>query len=381
MKVLILSCSTGQGHNSVSEAITEQFLKKGIHCETLDALNFISSGTSKFLSWGHNLMYRYFPKVFKFGYSIVEKNSTTSAKTSNNNWLIALGAKNLSKYCEEFGFDHIICTHIFSALMLTEAKKEKRFKAKTYFVATDYDCSPGTLDSDLDCYFIPDDSLKPAFKDKTTCSVGIPIRKEFFNHNNKEEMKKVLKIKPENTHIVMMFGSMGCGPMEKLTRMLSNEVDENTDITVICGTNKSLSDRLMKEYEKFSNIHILGFTKNISQIMDSADIYVTKPGGISTTEAMAKGLPMVFLDVVSGYEYQNILFFKNIADIESSGNPEEVCKYCIDLLNDKDKQLKIKLALLNNSKNGAIGIYNEIVGSESNIDFFNEEEILNTKIS
>ena len=365
MKVLILSCSTGQGHNAVSAAIAEQFEEKGIYCEILDALQFISDRTARFMSWGHSFMYRHFPKLFQTGYSAAERHTSALEEGSAAYKFFGKGAEDLREYCVENHFDHILCTHVFSALMLTEAMRENPFCAKTYFVATDYTCSPGTLESELDCYFIPDESIAHEFAGKRTHSVGIPIRREFYHSEAKELAKAQMGVAPKHTHILMMCGSMGCGPMEELAELLSEGMGSACELTVVCGTNQKMYERLKKDHADHPNVHILGFVHHISQLMDSADLYVTKPGGISTTEAMAKGLPMVLVDAVAGCEDYNLRFFEKIADTPSAREPEEIAVHCLTLSANKTAQAEMSQALRKHSKNGAKGICEYLLRKET----------------
>ncbi len=86
----------------------------------------------------------------------------------------------------------------------------------------------------------------------------------------------------------MMTGSMGCGPMEEITQLLANSLPAEYDVTVACSSNKQLLRRMERKFADKPNIHIRGFIGNVSVLMDSADLFLTKPGGISTTEAMVK---------------------------------------------------------------------------------------------
>lgn len=104
----------------------------------------------------------------------------------------------------------------------------------------------------------------------------------------------------------MMTGSMGCGPMEELTQLLANSLPTEYDVTVACSSNRQLLRRMERKFEDRPNIHVCGYIGNVSAMMDSADLFLTKPGGISTTEAMVKGLPMVLVNVVGGCETPNL---------------------------------------------------------------------------
>lgn len=274
--------------------------------------------------------------------------------------ILKKGCEKLFDYCVNEGFTHIICTHVLSSLMISKIKNEKGFNAKTYFVATDYDCSPGVLDTEMDKYFIPDDCLKEEFKNKSTIDVGIPIRSEFYNKLDKNEAKKSLGLDESNNHILVMFGSMGCGPTDKLVKLLIENLYNNTCITVLCGSNKNLYEKLKNKYGNNKNVRIHTFVDNLSLLMSSSDIYITKPGGIGTTEAMAKGLPMVLFDIISSYEYKNLLYFNKIANVPSSDNVFGVVNHCISLVKDENKRKEISDKLLKNSKNASKEIFNYI---------------------
>ena len=181
--------------------------------------------------------------------------------------------------------------------------KQHPMDIKTSFVATDYTCSPSTEQSDLDLYFIPHKILKYDYEhpniplSKMVCS-GIPIRQMFYHNTSKEEAKKALGIPTNQPHLLLMCGSMGCGPIKHLVRLLSRE--EGFQMTVVCGTNDKLQKSLQKHYKAHSNIHIRGYEKDMSLLLDSADLYLTKPGGLSVTESVAKNLPLVCIDAGLG---------------------------------------------------------------------------------
>ena len=194
----------------------------------------------------------------------------------------------------------------------------------------------------MDHYFIPAESLSKEFigkgvpKEKIV-PAGIPVRKEFYSRRNRREAKIKLKIEPENRHILMMCGSMGCGPIKKLAELLMKKIDEKTVLSVICGTNEKLRAELAEKFVDNPKIHIHGFVGNISDFMDSADIYITKPGGLSSSEAAAKRLPMVLIDTVAGCEKFNLEFFVSAGGAVTAETPEELAKICTDLLNNEAK--------------------------------------------
>ena len=354
MKVLILSCKTGQGHNSVANAIAETLDARGHVCEVLDALSFVSDRTAKFMSWGHSFIYCYCPEVFQVGYEAAERFPSALGEKSVAYRFFARGSQSLYEYCIEEGYEAVVCTHVFAALMLTDVKRSYNLDCKSYFVATDYTSYPGVQDSQMDVYFIPDDTLTSAYGEKKTVTSGIPVYQKFFDGAKKEEAKAALGLPQESQHILMMCGSMGCGPIEELAERIVSKMNEDCVLSIVCGTNQRLYQRLVKLFEGDSRVRVHGFVQNIHQMMTASDVYVTKPGGISTTEAMAKGLPMVLVDAVAGCEDYNMRYFRNMGGAVAAKEPEKIAQLCMELITNSNRRDRMAAQLEHNSKNGAV---------------------------
>lgn len=350
MRVLILTCNTGGGHNACAKAIQEVFVENGHSCETADAISFVSEKLSKFMDWGHTTMYRHIPKLFRFGYGFAEKHPAMLDDDAAVYKLLTDGTKQLNGFIKAGEFDTVICTHVFSGLLLRQMFKEYPMKLKTAFVGTDYTCSPGTARSELDYYFIPTESLKEEFIEqgvpvKKIVASGIPVRKEFYAQGDKTKAKRKLGIDPHHAHLLMMCGSMGCGPLEKLTKLLSGSMTNTMELSIVCGTNEKLKEELIEKFGATPSIHIYGFVRDISTMMDSADLYLTKPGGLSTTEAAAKGLPMVFIDAVAGCEEYNLNYFVSLGGAVTADEPEELSQLAIRLMENQNKRYAMANAL------------------------------------
>ena len=364
--MLILSCNTGEGHNSCAKAIKEVFDTKCETCDIEDALRFISDKTSNFISWGHTYVYRHIPSLFNWGYGFTE-NHTGAFKEQNMLYnFFGKGADELYNFIVIGNYDTVVCVHPFAALMLTETQKRYHLSIKTAFVATDYTCSPSVKDSNLDYYFIPDENLTSEFesthipKEKMIVS-GIPIRQMFYSSTEKETAKAVGGVPANHRHIVMMCGSMGCGPIEKLTGLLTENGKESFTLTVVCGTNEKLKQRLEKKYGSRKNLQIKGFVKDMSCLLDSADLYLTKAGGISVSEAAVKNLPMIFINAVAGCEEYNSRFFAEYGCYLNGNTAGELFHIVLELLKDEPRYNRIISAMSKRkSFNAAEKIYDTL---------------------
>lgn len=342
MRVLILSCDTGGGHNACSEALRETFEDLAVPCQIENALAFLSNFAARMIDHAFTLMYRRFPGVFRFGYRFAESHPGLFAPGSLFRRFLSVGRKALYIFLRENQFQVVLCTHVFSALMMTDVIRTHGRFVKTGFVATDYTCSPGCAQSDLDIYFIPHNSLADEFirkgvpAEKLAVS-GIPIRKEFYAANDKNALKNRMQIGFFERHAVLMCGSMGCGPIKQIVRELSELMPKNCCLTVICGTNRKLRVKLEEMFVSDQRIMVRGLVRHVAMWMDSTDLFITKPGGVSTTEAACKRLPMLFVNAVAGCEAYNLRFFLRRGVAATANAPKEIAQQAVRLLTNSER--------------------------------------------
>ncbi len=307
MKFVILSCNTGQGHNSVADAINEELLLNSETSRVLDAFSFISQRFSSLIAKSHSAIYRHLPKAFDKGYRFCENNPSVFEERSIVSRCLKKGAEDLSH--EIADADVVISTHPLASLILAEAKRQCSYSFKTAFVATDYTCAPSVSESKMDIYFVPR-GLKGEFADNGITSVvesGIPVRREFFSKNT--NARRELGIPESTTHVLVMCGSMGCGPIEELAEMLADTLGEEHIVSIVCGSNNKLYKSLSDKFSEHKSFRIYSFTDKVSDLLSSADLFVTKPGGISTSESMAMAVPMALINTVAGCEEHNKNYF------------------------------------------------------------------------
>lgn len=364
--VLLLSCSTGQGHNSCAQAIKEYFEKQNVHCEIQDSMTFLSKGFARFMSWGHSFMYRHIPSLFRWGYRYSQTHPGVFRQNSGIYKILTMGAERLNDFMVSRKFDTVICTHVFSAMILTHSLKQRPLAIKTAFVATDYTFYPGMDACNLQKYFIASKQLIDTYSRlgiSRDCIIasGIPVQQKFWGQIGKVEAKRFLKVNERSKHLVMMCGSMGCGPMEKMLKHIAKKLPENVEVSVICGTNQWLFRKLNHRYRRYPKIHIIAYTDQMPLYIDSADLCLTKPGGISVTEAALKNVPMAFVNAVAGCEQYNMDFFTGLGGAVTDDSPIKLAEKSIRLLLSDQELMQMKLALQEyRQPNGAECIFYEM---------------------
>lgn len=329
MKVLILSCNTGQGHNSAAKAVEDVLTARGDVCHTVDALEYLSKRTSDFICNWHVRIYRFTPVLFNTGYKLVEKSQNGKDDTVLASFLKG-GAEKLAADIKSGGYNYVLSTHPFSAYMFTAAVKKCGLNVKNAFIATDYTCSPPVDKTLMDAYFIPHIGVTEEFTSRyipreKIVPTGLPVRSEFYTRHSKKAAKRALGLPADKRNVLLMCGSMGCGPLKELTAKLAHGIPNGAYLTVICGSNTKLRKKLESLTFERGNVRILGYTKNISYYMDSADLIVSKAGGITCTEAMVKRLPMVLINAVGGCEtYNRTFFISNGGALETAGKTQDL---------------------------------------------------------
>ena len=265
------------------------------------------------ISRGHVFVYKHIPRLFGISYRYLDHHPTKPGSSSIFYEVVKNGAENLHDFLLETGYDVIISTHIFASMILTEIRKKYPVSFKTYFIATDYTCSPGVDELDADAYFIPHKSLISEFTanglpEEKLIPSGIPVRHVFYEHTDAQAAREKLGLPSDKRVVLMMCGSMGCGPLRELAFSLSRNIPQDVMLVVICGNNRRLYKKL-KQFHHLPNVEVIGFTDKVSLYMDVASVVLTKPGGLSSTEAATKGVPMVLIDAVPGCESKNMNFF------------------------------------------------------------------------
>jgi len=336
MKALILSCNTGQGHNAAGKALKEEFLRRGAECKMLDALRFARPKTSKRASGVYVKTATNFPDVFGAVYKVAGKISSSKRK-SPVYYANTLYGRKLYRYIEKGGYDCVIMPHLFPAEAITYIKKHYPMKAACFFVATDYTCIPFTEETGMDAYFIPNEELTAEYVQRGILEerlhpLGIPVSKRFEEKRDKEETRLGLGIGTNGPVILIMTGSMGFGNVCDMASAIEAGLPKDGRVVILGGNNQKLKEKLRKEFQGNRKVQVLDFTTQVDLYMDICDVLVTKPGGLTSTEAAAKGIPMVHSAPIPGCETRNAAFFSRHGMSVLGENEKEAGERVLELL-------------------------------------------------
>lgn len=347
-KVLIMSASTGGGHNRAAKAIQEELELKNINgepieCKIIDSLKLINNFTDRLISRGYEKSAIYTPEAYGSIYRLSDT-ELVSKNEYKDNPLASLLARKLKVLIKNEEPDLIIGTHPFPMIALCKLKKisnEKKIaesstgeveEFSTYFhwsedpvevpplisILTDYTAHSTYIQNEIDYYIVGHEYVKELLVSEGAAPekikpYGIPVEKSFLLHRDRETILKELNLLPEKKTIVLMGGSFGAGNIkETLDELL--EIDRDFQILVIAGRNKALKEKIDKRLssvEQNKNVQVLGFTDKMNDILYAVDLIVTKPGGLTTTETLLKGIPMIVPYYIPGQEEENLDFLSN----------------------------------------------------------------------
>lgn len=315
MKVLILSVTAGQGHNSTAKAISDYLTGVGADTRILDTMRYINRFLGKTVDKGYLFVSSRAKLAYKSAYRLAEMRKKTTTEVNPAAITVKMLANKLKKYIDSYDPDVIICTHIFAGVFVDVLKNEQKIRAKTIGVLTDFAFHPYWEEGDdLDYVVVPNESLfykarLKGFADSQILPFGIPINPKFEHSMKKDDARKILDLDTSKPTILLMGGSMGYGNIEKTLRKL-DAIDGDFQIINVCGNNKRTKQHI-DEIIFNKKVLNLGFVDYVDELMDAADLIITKPGGLTTSEAMAKGLPMVIVNPIPGQEDRNTEFLVN----------------------------------------------------------------------
>ena len=339
MNVIILSAQIGGGHHSCSKTLKDELASRGIPCEICDVLRLIFFPINWLVKNIELFTCRYFANVNRIFYAHMSEHMESHGVRLIYDILLRICARSLAKKIESKNIDTVVCTNYLAAYILTRAIQDHAVSVKSAFVATDYSREAIMKYTKLDCYFIPSELLADKYvrgnipREKIVIS-GIPVAKDFYAE--REQKTDVAT----GGQVLIAGGSAGLGPIKKLVFALAEALPEGARISVVCGRNKKLY-RSINRKNKDPRIIAYGYVDNMAELMRGCDVYITKPGGISITEAAASKTPMVLYDSIYGWESNNFNFFVRNGAACPSRTVDEAAKKTAALLKSSGEREKL----------------------------------------
>ncbi|MFA4990263.1 MAG: glycosyltransferase [Candidatus Omnitrophota bacterium] len=343
MKVLITYASAGAGHRRAAEAIYD-YLKanrKDLELELVDILPFAGC----FFRFCYNSGYPFLVHhaIWLWGFFFWMTENPLTRWLSRKSALIAnyLGCHKFIGYLIKERFDFIISTHFLNSELAANLKLKNKIQAKLITVITDFGVHPFWVSGGTDFYIAAsgltrDKLLNMRVSDDKIQVYGIPFSSSFVQTQNRDQLAAKFGIDPSKFTVLVMTGSFGSGPLEKIAEGLC----AHAQVLVVCAKNKKLFSRLQKR--KLQNVKVFGFVNNAEELMAVSDIIITKPGGSSIAEFLNMGLFPVFISAIPGQEQENIRILARYGVGYAPKNIKQIKELIIELKDNPQKLLGLK---------------------------------------
>ncbi len=338
MDALILSCGTGGGHNSACAAIAQELSRRGHGAKTLNPYTLKSDLTASTVNSAYNVLAQRVPSAFGMAYHLgnaYRRLPVSSPVYRINKRMMPF----LEQYLEENRFDAVVTTHLFPAEILTGMKRVGKAVPKTYFIATDYVCIPFTEETDCDYYIIPAKELTEDFVGRgipreRILPLGIPVLHEFSEKEDPFVIRQRLGLEPDRKYIFVAGGSIGAGQIEQVVAVLLDHYErEEAALIVVCGNNRPLYENLERNFGR--QCTVLKYTSRMADYIKACDLFISKPGGLSSTEAAVAGAALIHITPIPGCETLNMQFFaKNGMCIPVTAPKKQLTDACDRLLDE-----------------------------------------------
>lgn len=312
-KVLVLSASAGAGHiraaQAVERTINEMQVARAVrHVDTLDYTNklFRRLYSKAYIDLVNNA-----PEVLGWLYDQLDKPWKNERRRLA---LDKLNTRPFVKLLKEYKPEIVVCTHFLPAEIISWLRAKERLHCRQVIVVTDFDVHAMWLCHHYEHYFVAleetrEHMIKIGIPPAKLTVSGIPIDPVFAEAKDKQLMRRKHNLKPDVTTILVSAGGFGVGSIEHLLSSLL-ELRHPAQVISICGRNEEMKrqiDELASRVPARHHVAVkaLGYTTEMDELMAASDIVLGKPGGLTTSEALARGLVFVIVNPIPGQEERN----------------------------------------------------------------------------
>lgn len=309
-KILLMYISKHSGHHIASLAIEHalKIINPDTKTLNINAFNYTNPVLEKLINKTYMGIVRTRPEVWDYLYD----NPKVLRSTQKLRELIhKFNSRRLKDLLEDFKPDAIVCTQAFPCGMVADFKKTYNYDIPLFGALTDYAPHSYWIYDNIDGYIVPSEEtgrrlIENGVKKERVYAFGIPVDPKFRQTQDRNTLLKKLGLNVDTHTILIMGGSQGLGPIKHIVSGLDNLKDLSLQIIVVTGTNLSLYRYLKRtEGRRRKKVVFLSYVDNIDELMQASSLIISKPGGVTTAEALAKNLPIIIVNPLPGQEAMN----------------------------------------------------------------------------
>lgn len=343
-RVAIFSVSAGAGHVRAAQAIeaAARAWFPDVEATHVDVLTLVSRAFRKTYADGYLQVVERGPAVWGYFYTMTDRAATESRLNRVRQAIERLSTRRFQARLRELDPDIVICTHFLPAQLLSRMLRKGTFDRPVWVQVTDFDFHASWIHERMTGYLAADEEVGRRMAERgipteAICVTGIPVMPVFGETWGREACAAELGLDPARPTLLIMAGSAGVTSIGALiVRLLP--LDERLQIIALAGRNGGLLGDLQWRAESVPHrLFPIGFTTTIERVMACADVAVTKPGGLTTAECLAMGLPMIVVSPIPGQEERNAAFLHANGAGLRAGNADELAAHVARLLAEPER--------------------------------------------
>ncbi len=270
-----------------------------------DALDHTNPFFKKAYPCGYEFMVGKLPKLWEIFFELTDKDWAQPVFQGVRRVYNGLNSAPLVNFVKEGHFDVVVTAHFLSTEVVGDLRASGQLPdTRLVTIVTDYDVHKIWLSKGVDLYLVACEYTKRrltglGIAPEKIAVTGIPVNEKFTLVRDRAAIRSRLGLKPDQFTVLLSTSSFGFGPIEELAAILGD-----VQMMIIAGFNKELLARLQA---KANPLHkVFGFVDNMEELLVASDVMITKPGGLSITEALANDLPLIFFSAIPGQEAGNV---------------------------------------------------------------------------
>ncbi|CAJ0815018.1 MGDG synthase family glycosyltransferase [Ralstonia flaminis] len=314
-KILLLSVSAGAGHMRAAEAIRAfaDAHPAGIEATHLDVMDFVSAGFRKLYTDFYIKLVSNQPALWGYLYQKTDETAPSAFSQKIRRAVERLNSRPLLAEIKRQRPDAIICTHFLPAELLSRELRKERLDVPVWVQVTDFDLHSMWIVPNMRGYFAANEEIAWRMRERGLAAdavhvSGIPVMPAFGKPLDRSACAAEFGIDPKRKTFLMMSGGAGLGGLDALAeRLLAMEGD--FQLIALAGKNQTMLEALQRVAQRHpGRLFPQGFTHQVERLMACADLVITKPGGLTTSECLAMQLPMIVNSPIPGQEERNADF-------------------------------------------------------------------------
>ncbi len=348
MKALILSVSAGGGHKNAAEALEQYFRMKDPDSEvvTIDTIRYISPFLDRLIVGTYLNSLKLYPNAFKLLFQGTDNITPDDTFYNFVGKLNEFVADKLLPLIDEFHPDIMIGTHPFTAFMLQILRKKYNIDIPNIVIITDYGSHSFWVHNDIDYYVVAHEGMIPELTVRgreweTVLPLGIPVKPAFLGTFDRAQTLKKIGLDPDKKTVTLMGGALAIGNITDILKEIER-IPMDFQIVVVTANNTRLYDEATEiSLTSGKDISVLKYCGFMNALMQATDLLITKPGGLTVTEALISGCPMAIFFAIPGQEIQNAQFLLKNGIAFDIGDGKHCAKKVESILKDEEKLKEI----------------------------------------